>query len=64
MNDKDPKSIKNDKPRIHSARNVADAMLNISSATNGKLSQKSYQDLEKQTGMTLTDISSERASEK
>ena len=63
-NDKDPNSIKNDKPRIHSARNVADAMLNISSATNGKLSQKSYQDLEKQTGMTLTDISSERASEK
>ena len=63
-NDKDPKSIKNDKPRIHSARNVADAMLNLSSATNGKLSQKSYQDLEKQTGMTLTDISSERASEK
>ena len=34
-NDKDPKSIKNDKPRIHSARNVADAMLNLSSATNG-----------------------------
>lgn len=63
-NDKDPKSIKNDKPRIHSARNVADAMLNLSSATNGKLSQKSYQDLEKQTGMTLTDISSERASVK
>ncbi|MEN2446630.1 molybdopterin dinucleotide binding domain-containing protein, partial [Bacillus sp. JR_15] len=63
-NDTDPDSIKNDKPRIHSARNVADAMLNISSATNGKLSQKSYQDLEQQTGMKLADISSERASEK
>ncbi|WP_223218706.1 hypothetical protein, partial [Streptococcus pneumoniae] len=41
-----------------------DAILNISSATNGKLSQKSYEDLENQTGMELKDISKERASEK
>ena len=38
--------------------------MNISSATNGKLSQKSYEDLENQTGMELKDISKERASEK
>src|SRR5699024_11338407 len=43
---------------------AADVVLNLSSATNGKLSQKSYEDLEQQTGMPLKDISSERASEK
>ena len=32
---------------------VADVILNISSATNGQLSQKSYEDLENQTGMKL-----------
>ena len=39
-------------------------ILNISSATNGQLSQKSYEDLENQTGMKLKDISEARASEK
>ena len=57
-------SIRTNRPRIDTARNVADAMLNLSSATNGKLSQKSYGDLEEQTGMELKDISSERAAEK
>ncbi len=56
--------LKNDRPRIDTARKVADVILNISSATNGKLSQKSYEDLENQTGMELKDISKERASEK
>lgn len=57
-------SIKNDRPRLDTARRAADVVLNLSSATNGKLSQKSYEDLEQQTGMPLKDISSERASEK
>ncbi|UMT75435.1 nitrate reductase subunit alpha [Staphylococcus roterodami] len=57
-------SVRVNRPRIDTARNVADAILSISSATNGKLSQKSYEDLEEQTGMPLKDISSERAAEK
>ena len=38
-NDDDEHSVRNDRPRIDTARKVADAILNISSATNGKLSQ-------------------------
>ena len=34
-------SVRVNRPRIDTARNVADAILSISSATNGKLSQKS-----------------------
>ena len=63
-NDEDPESVRNNRPRIDTARKVADAILNVSSTTNGKLSQKSYEDLENQTGMELKDISKERASEK
>ncbi|MDY3697222.1 MAG: molybdopterin dinucleotide binding domain-containing protein, partial [Staphylococcus hyicus] len=57
-------TVKNNKPRIDTARKVADVILNVSSATNGRVSQKSYEDLEAQTGMQLKDISGERASEK
>ncbi|UXR73729.1 nitrate reductase subunit alpha [Staphylococcus sp. IVB6238] len=57
-------TVKNDKPRIDTARKVADVILNVSSASNGRVSQKSYEDLEQQTGMELKDISAERASEK
>jgi len=60
----DETSVKNGRPRLDTARRAADVVLNLSSATNGKLSQKSYEDLEQQTGMPLKDISSERASEK
>ena len=38
-NDDDITSIRNQRPRIDTARKVADAILNVSSATNGKLSQ-------------------------
>ncbi|SHD45814.1 Respiratory nitrate reductase alpha chain [Staphylococcus argenteus] len=62
--DRDDDSVRANRPRIDTARNVADAILSISSATNGKLSQKSYENLEEQTGMPLKDISSERAAEK
>ncbi|MEB7067356.1 nitrate reductase subunit alpha [Mammaliicoccus sciuri] len=57
-------TVKNGLPRMDTSRKVADVILNVSSASNGKVSQKSYDDLEEQTGMTLKDISSERASEK
>ncbi|MBW0766506.1 nitrate reductase subunit alpha [Mammaliicoccus lentus] len=57
-------TVKNGLPRIDTARKVADVILNVSSASNGKVSQKSYEDLEQQTGMELKDISAERASEK
>ncbi|MFV5937079.1 nitrate reductase subunit alpha [Mammaliicoccus sciuri] len=57
-------TVKNGLPRMDTARKVADVILNVSSASNGKVSQKSYDDLEEQTGMTLKDISAERASEK
>lgn len=57
-------TVKNGLPRMDTARKVADVILNVSSATNGKVSQKSYEDLEQQTGMKLKDISAERASEK
>ncbi|HHS2973084.1 TPA: nitrate reductase subunit alpha [Staphylococcus argenteus] len=62
--DRDDDSVRANRPLIDTARNVADAILSISSATNGKLSQKSYENLEEQTGMPLKDISSERAAEK
>lgn len=57
-------TVKNGLPRMDTARKVADVILNVSSASNGKVSQKSYDDLEEQTGMPLKDISAERASEK
>ncbi|MCJ0966044.1 nitrate reductase subunit alpha [Mammaliicoccus sciuri] len=57
-------TVKNGLPRMDTARKVADVILNVSSASNGKVSQKSYDELEQQTGMTLKDISAERASEK
>ncbi|WP_142351642.1 molybdopterin dinucleotide binding domain-containing protein, partial [Staphylococcus sp. HMSC070A02] len=57
-------TVKNGLPRIDTARRAADVILNISSATNGELSQASYKDLEDKTGMPLTDISSDRSAEK
>ncbi|ANU10615.1 nitrate reductase Z subunit alpha [Planococcus antarcticus DSM 14505] len=57
-------SIKNGLPKIQTARQVADAMLNLSSATNGRVSQKAYIEAEKDTGVELRDISADRAAEK
>lgn len=57
-------TIKNGLPKIQTARQVADAMLNLSSATNGRVSQKAYIEAEKDTGVELKDISADRAAEK
>ena len=57
-------TIKNGLPKIQTARQVADAILNLSSATNGRVSQKAYASAEKDTGVELKDISADRAAEK
>jgi nitrate reductase alpha subunit len=57
-------TIKNGLPKINSARRVADAILHLSSATNGRLSQKAFAEAEHEHGVELLDISAERAAEK
>ncbi|MCT6924290.1 nitrate reductase subunit alpha [Metasolibacillus sp.] len=57
-------SIKNGLPKIQTARQVADAILNLSSATNGRVSQKAYVSAEEDCGVELRDISADRAAEK
>ena len=49
------------RPSIESARQAAEAILTISSATNGKLAMKAWEDAEKKTGVPLKDISAGRA---
>ncbi|WP_347835377.1 molybdopterin dinucleotide binding domain-containing protein [Gracilibacillus sp. JCM 18860] len=57
-------TIKNGLPKMETARQVANAMLHISSATNGAVSQRAYKSLEADTGMELKDISSDREAER
>ncbi|HIW31841.1 MAG TPA: nitrate reductase subunit alpha [Candidatus Paenibacillus intestinavium] len=57
-------SIKNDLPKLHTARQAANAMLHLSSATNGKVSQRAWESAEQDTGVTLKDISADRAAER
>ncbi|MEC0239193.1 nitrate reductase subunit alpha [Paenibacillus dokdonensis] len=57
-------TIKNGLPKLHTARNAADAILNISSATNGKVSQRAWESAEQDTGVALKDISADRAAER
>ncbi|WP_339296071.1 nitrate reductase subunit alpha [Paenibacillus sp. FSL W7-1279] len=57
-------TIKNGLPKLHTARNAADAILNLSSATNGKVSQRAWESAEQDTGVQLKDISADRAAER
>src|SRR5690625_2454487 len=57
-------TIKNGRPKLHTGKQVAEAMLTLSSATNGKVSQKAFDVVEESTGMELKDISADRASER
>src|SRR5690625_1472579 len=57
-------TIKKGLPRINTGKQVAEAMLTLSSATNGRVSQKAFEVAEKDTGVPLKDISSERAAER
>lgn len=52
------------KPRLETARQAAEAMLILSSATNGKVALKAWEAEEKKTGLSLKDISEERAGER
>ncbi|HEY4600505.1 MAG TPA: nitrate reductase subunit alpha [Cerasibacillus sp.] len=57
-------TIKNGLPKLLTAKNAAEAMLTLSSATNGRVSQKAYEAAEEDTGVELTDISRDRAAER
>lgn len=57
-------SIKNGLPKLHTARNAADAILNLSSATNGRVAQRAWESAEQDTGVQLKDISADRAAER
>ncbi|OPA76164.1 nitrate reductase subunit alpha [Paenibacillus selenitireducens] len=57
-------TIKNSLPKLRTARHAADAILNLSSATNGKVSQRAWESAEQDTGVELKDISADRAAEK
>lgn len=57
-------TIKNGLPKLETARHAADAILNLSSATNGKVSQRAWESAEQDTGVALKDISADRAAEK
>ncbi len=57
-------TIKNGLPKLHTARQAANAVLNLSSATNGKLSQRAWEAAEQDTGVELKDISADRAAER
>lgn len=57
-------SIKNGLPKLHTAKQAAEAMLTLSSATNGKVSQKAFEVAEDLTGVELKDISADRSAER
>lgn len=57
-------TIRHGLPKLQTARQAADAILHLSSATNGRVSQKAYESAEKDHGVELRDISADRAAEK
>lgn len=52
------------KPSLETGLKAAEAMLGLSSATNGKLAMRAWQNEEEKTGVALKDISADRAGEK
>jgi nitrate reductase alpha subunit len=57
-------TIKSGKPIIKDERQVADAILRISSATNGKVAVRAWESAEETTGVALTDLAKDREAEK
>lgn len=57
-------TIKNGLPKLHTAKQAAEAMLTLSSATNGEVSQKAFEVAEDLTGVELKDISADRKAER
>ncbi len=52
-----------DYPNLSQARNAAEAILTLSSTTNGALAVKAWESMEAVTGLKLKDLASERAEE-
>lgn len=57
-------TFKNGLPILHTAREAINAVLHLSSATNGGVSQKAFETAEKQFGVPLKDISIDRSAER
>ncbi|MHC5280116.1 nitrate reductase subunit alpha [Listeria kieliensis] len=57
-------TIKNGKPILKDARHAADAILTISSATNGKVAVRAWESAEETTGVELADLAKDREAEK
>lgn len=57
-------TIKNGLPKLQTGKQVAEAMLTLSSATNGRVSQRAFESAEEDTGVELKDISADRAAER
>lgn len=57
-------TIKDGLPKLYTAKNAAEAMLTLSSATNGRVSQRAFESAEQDTGVELKDISADRAAER
>ncbi|WP_153733262.1 nitrate reductase subunit alpha [Sporosarcina obsidiansis] len=57
-------TIKNGLPKLYTAKHAAETMLTLSSATNGRVSQKAFEAAEQDTGVELKDISADRAAER
>lgn len=57
-------TVKNGLPKLFTAKHAAEAMLTLSSATNGKVSQRAFEAAEQDTGVELKDISADRAAER
>jgi len=51
-------------PKLQTAKHAANAILHLSSATNGKVSQRAWESEEHHTGVELKDISADRAAER
>ncbi|WP_153720708.1 nitrate reductase subunit alpha [Sporosarcina cascadiensis] len=57
-------TIKNGLPKLFTAKHAAETMLTLSSATNGRVSQRAFEAAEADTGVELKDISADRAAER
>ncbi|XJZ28239.1 nitrate reductase subunit alpha [Bacillota bacterium Lsc_1132] len=59
----DQKGVSYGLPSIETARFAAEAMMCLSSATNGKVAIKAWKDAEAKTGLSLKEIAEDRAAE-
>ncbi|ARD48678.1 nitrate reductase subunit alpha [Sporosarcina sp. P37] len=60
----DDDTVKSGLPKLYTAKHAAEAMLTLSSATNGRVSQRAFEAAEHDTGVELKDISADRAAER